>query len=388
MSRKTNLVLSKVLLVTGIVSIIIAVMMLTQPTFAQDTSEPDEQEEVAPPTNEYCLLCHTNTDQMRHLPSGESLSLEIDPNVLAASVHGEDNPEGALMCADCHGDFRFPHPASLSQNLREFRLERYTGCRDCHEDQYTHAQDSVHGAALRSGQQEAVVCVDCHGGHDIQTPNEPRERISLTCGRCHGAIFEEYRSSVHGEALIVENNQDVPTCIDCHGVHGIQNPTTALFRQKSPDLCAECHADNDLMSQYDISTDVFNSYLTDFHGAAVAMFEQEAPDVVSNKAVCFDCHGVHSIQPIGDGEDGHAAIRESLVETCRECHPDASEDFSDAWIGHYPASPDGHVGLWFVGVLYNVATPVIVGLALLLIIYGIFNRPRRTAPSEQSEQGE
>ena len=34
----------------------------------------------------------------------------------------------------------------------------------------------------------------------------------------------QYRESVHGDAL-VHGNPDVPTCIDCHGVHDIPDPT-------------------------------------------------------------------------------------------------------------------------------------------------------------------
>lgn len=388
MSRKTNLVLSKALLIMGLVSIAIAIILQAQPILAQDESESEEQDEVILPTNDYCLLCHANTDQVWHLPSGETLSLEIDPEVLAASVHGTANTEGALQCADCHGDFRFPHPVPLSQNLREFRLERYTTCRNCHEDQYTHSQDGVHGTVLRSGREDAAVCVDCHGGHDIQTPGKSKASIAVTCGRCHGAIFEQYRTSVHGAALLNEQNQDVPTCIDCHGIHDIQNPTTALFRERSPELCAKCHADSELMSKYDISSDVFDSYLSDFHGATVALFEQKSPGVVTNKAVCYDCHGVHNIQAVGDGEDGLVSIRSSLIKTCRECHPDASENFSDAWIGHYPATLDKNTGLYIVGVLYNVLIPLIIGFAVLFVGSAVIRRIRQrwiNIPGEEEE---
>lgn len=388
MTRNRNWILTVATMLTGIACILIAAMMLTQPAYAQDSDDPDGQEEAAPPTNDYCLLCHENTDQVWQLPNGETLSIEIDPAILAGSVHGDSSSEGALLCADCHENFRFPHPVTTSQSIREFRLERYTTCRKCHEDQYTRSQDSVHGAALRNGQEEAATCVDCHGGHDIQHPDEPRERISLTCGRCHGVIFEEYTTSIHGSALIGESNPDVPTCIDCHGVHDIANPTTALFRQRSPDLCAKCHANEELMDQYDISTHVFDSYLTDFHGSTVALFEQEAPGVVTNKAVCYDCHGVHSIQAVSDNEEGVASIRESLVETCRECHPNANEDFPDAWVGHYAPTVDTNAGVFVAGTLYNLLTPLLIGGAAVVVGSSIFrrNRPTETEPTGEEEE--
>lgn len=326
-------------------------------------------------SNEYCMLCHAKPNRVWTLPNQDTLSLTIDPSVLEKSVHGSANPEGALACADCHVDYRFPHPVQTVRTAREFTLSRYAACRGCHEDEYRHNQDSVHGAALRSGRTEAAVCVDCHGAHDIQPPAEPRERISLTCGKCHGAIFEQYRSSVHGTALLAESNPDVPTCINCHGVHNIQNPTTPLFRVRSPELCAKCHADQDLMAKYNISTQVFDSYLTDFHGSTVALFEQQDPEVPTNKAVCYDCHGVHDIQGVNRGEA--QPIREKLLAVCQQCHPGAEPNFPDAWIGHYPVEGGEHPTLTAANGLYRLLVPFSVGILGLLIATDLFRRIRR-----------
>lgn len=345
--------------------------------FAQDDTavEPDVASDA------YCLLCHSKPDQVWHLPSGETLSLTIDPQMIAQSVHGVSSSEGALACADCHPNFRYPHVPPTSQSAREFRLERYAVCRDCHEDQYTRAQDSVHGAFLRAGRVEAAICVDCHGGHDIQSPAVPRQRISLTCGRCHGAIFEAYQDSVHGSALLDEDNPDVPTCIDCHGVHDIQNPTTTLFRVRSPELCAQCHADAELMGRYGISTHVFESYLSDFHGSTTALFEQQAPEIVTNKAVCYDCHGVHNISAVDDPSSS-TTIRATLLTTCQQCHPNASADFSAAWVGHYPATLEAHPVLFLVRRLYDILLPLTIGALIVLTFSGVVRRIRRPAANE------
>lgn len=325
-------------------------------------------------SNAYCLLCHSQPGQVWTLPSGETVSLTIDPSILAKSAHGDSSSKGPLACADCHGNYSYPHPVQTVQTHRQFTLDRYASCRTCHEDEYTRSQDSVHGVALRAGRPEAAVCVDCHGSHDIQKPDQPRERISLTCGKCHGAIFDQYRNSVHGKALLAENNQDVPTCVDCHGVHNIQNPTTATFRAGSPEVCSKCHANPDLMAKYNISTQVLDSYLSDFHGSTVALFEQQDPKLPTNKAVCFDCHGVHNIQPVKNGDV--SPIRDNLLTTCRQCHPDANVNFPNAWIGHYPATLASHPALYVVNGLYNVLIPVTVGIAVLLIASDFFRRFR------------
>ncbi len=336
------------------------------------STEPADGEQ---PSNQYCLLCHSQPDLTWTLPSGETLSLTVDPDVLAHSVHGTDNAQGALQCADCHVNQTYPHQPQSAQSIREFQLERYATCRNCHEDEYTRAQDSVHGAAIRAGTLEAATCIDCHGSHDIQQPDVPRQRISLTCGKCHGAIFEQYRQSVHGAALLNEGNPDVPTCIDCHGVHNISDPTTNLFRVRSPELCAKCHTDANIMDKYGITTNVLNSYLTDFHGTTVALFEQEDPNVATNKAVCYDCHGVHDIQQV-DASNSRV-VRENLLTTCKQCHPNATADFPDAWVGHFVPTFESQPLLFVVNAFYTLLIPVVVSGFIFLVATDIFRRIRR-----------
>jgi len=345
----------------------------------QDTPSQEEPLPEIPageqPSDAYCLLCHTAPDRVWTLPSGEVLPLEVDTATLAGSVHGENNPEGALGCSDCHVNQTFPHQTPASQNIREFKLERYASCMNCHEDQYTHSQDSVHGAAVLAGKLNAATCVDCHGGHDIQPPNDPPQRISITCGQCHGAIYAEYEQSVHGAALLREGSTDVPNCIDCHGVHDIQSAKTAEFRNRSPQLCADCHADEELMGKYDISTNVFDSYLNEFHGSTVALFEQQDPSVPTNKAVCFDCHGVHNITA-ADNEKSQVA-KENLLITCQQCHPDATGDFPDSWVGHFAPTLEDNPGLVLVNLFYQILIPATVGGFAVLVVSDIFGRTRK-----------
>ncbi len=392
--------LAKLVLVAGILLVICGILMLqvaaaqdvqttpelnAQPT-AQATVQQAAATQEAPaanasggdssePSNAYCLLCHSQPGMTWTLPSGETLSLTVDPQVLADSVHGTANEHGALNCADCHTNMSYPHQPDPAQSIREFQLERYQTCANCHEDEATRSQDSVHATALASGTLEAATCVDCHGSHDIQQPDVPRQRISLTCGKCHGAIFEQYRTSVHGEALLVENNPDVPTCIDCHGVHNISDPTTNLFRVRSPELCAKCHADEQMMAKYNITTNVFESYLTDFHGTTVAMFEQEDPNVATNKAVCYDCHGVHDIQRV-DASNSRV-IRENLLTTCRQCHPGATADFPAAWVGHFPPTLESHPLLFVVNTFYSILIPGVIAAFVFLVLTDIYRRIRQ-----------
>ncbi len=393
----------KILLAAGILLVMSGMVLLTlaedsEPPTPEVTPSPEtvpqidivqttsgQADDTTKPSNAYCLLCHAQPGRTWTLPSGEILPLTVDAHVLADSVHGTNNSDGALACVDCHTEQRFPHQPEAAQSIREFQIERYQTCRNCHEDEYTHSEDSVHGDAIKTGTLEAATCVDCHGSHDIQTPDVPRQRISLTCGKCHGAIFEQYQNSVHGAALFNDSNPDVPTCIDCHGVHNIDDPTTNLFRVRSPELCAKCHADAALMSKYDITANVFDSYLTDFHGTTVALFNQQDPSVATNKAVCYDCHGVHDIAKV-DASNSRV-IRENLLTTCKQCHPGATADFPAAWVGHFPPTLESQPLLFIVNAFYTVLIPVVVGGFLFLVLTDIIRRIRQRFGSRAKSGG-
>lgn len=322
---------------------------------------------------EYCLACHSQPGLSLTFENGDVLSLTIDGDALHDSVHGADNSWQALDCTDCHDRYVFPHEGFQATSEREYNLERYTLCARCHETNYDRSVDSVHGAAIEEGNADAAVCTDCHGAHDTPTPDEPRERISHTCQQCHSGIFDTYSESVHGEALLDDSNPDVPTCINCHGVHDIHDPTTSLARLRSPELCAQCHADEQLMAEYDISTDVFNTYVADFHGTTVTLFDPEDPNAESNKAVCYDCHGVHDIRPV---DDPHAGIKANLLVRCQQCHPDATENFSDAWTSHYQPSLEHNPLVFLVDQFYAIVIPLTLGFFGFLVVTDIYRKVR------------
>ncbi|MCA9892934.1 MAG: cytochrome c3 family protein [Anaerolineae bacterium] len=364
-----------VLLATGYLFVAMPVRVHAQEAQSAMPSEPTGD-------NSFCLVCHADTDATAMLADGTQLHVAVDPAELENSVHGSGNEQGALGCVDCHGTDIFPHDSPLPESARAYTIRASLACTNCHVDQTENLADGVHYSAIVNGNLNSASCVDCHGSHNIQPPDEPREKISETCGECHTTTFTEYRDSVHGQALF-EGDPNVPTCIDCHGVHGIQHPTTALFRNRSPELCATCHADTELMEEYGISTYVFESYLTDFHGTTVQLFNQEDPNVPTNKAVCYDCHGVHNIAEANS--ENSRVIRENLLDTCRTCHPDASADFPDSWVGHFPPSLDNHPLMFLVNLFYQILIPVVVGGFLFLIATDIIRRIRKMFSGRSAE---
>lgn len=328
--------------------------------------------------NDYCLGCHGKPNQTRTLPSGEIQYLSIDPYGYRNSVHGQ----GEYACVQCHTTIReYPHPASAAQDLRDVTLANYTTCKQCHSGNYALEMDSVHQKALEAGNKNAAVCSDCHNPHYQKRMTNavthelwPNARLAVpkTCARCHSAIFDQYKTSVHGSALLGSDqeaggNTDVPTCIDCHGVHNVKDPTSATFRLSSTEMCAKCHTDLERMSKYKISTNVLSTYLADFHGTTVTLFQKTAPGQQTNKPVCYDCHGIHNIRHVEDPQKG-LEVKQNVLAACQKCHPDATTDFPDSWLSHYEPSQTKNPLVYWVNVFYQFLIPGVIGAMLIFVV--------------------
>jgi predicted CXXCH cytochrome family protein len=310
-----------------------------------------------------CLSCHATPNMQTELPSGEILYLTIDSEKYFDSEHQNHG----LQCVQCHDEISgFPHPENNAETQREFTLQMYTICSECHETMYNNTLDSTHQLALAGGNDNAAVCTDCHGSHYINSPAVPRSNIATMCQQCHSEIFNQYQDSVHGGALLQSGDPNVPTCTDCHGVHNVTGPSLDdEFHLFSPQLCAKCHADEELMTQYGISIHVFETYISDFHGTTVILFEETTPDQDTNKPVCVDCHGVHNMKKVDDPES--KVIKENLLATCQRCHPDATTNFPSSWLNHYQPTADRYPLVYFVNLFYKILIPVTVGGMLIFV---------------------
>jgi nitrate/TMAO reductase-like tetraheme cytochrome c subunit len=332
-----------------------------------------------PPSDETCLFCHSQEGMAVDI-GGQPLALTINGDHFAASVHAMEG----IACADCHSNITsFPHPEVTASSPRDFSLEMYPTCQQCHNEQYQKVLDSVHQNALAAGNTNAAVCTDCHNPHtQTRLTNKDtgellevaRLHIPETCAKCHSTIYETYKDSVHGSALTQEGNPFVPTCIDCHGVHNIQDPTTNTFRNSTPYLCAECHTNSGIMDQYGISTNVLDTYVADFHGTTVKMFEETYPDQPTNKPVCTDCHGIHDIVPVDDPAAG-IALKGNLLVKCQQCHPDATtETFTEAWMSHYEPSPESWPLVYYVNLFYKFFIPTVIGGMIVFVLSDVYRR--------------
>jgi predicted CXXCH cytochrome family protein len=360
-------VLALVLLAAGV----ILVLSGAPPSSASPAVPAALRPDVIQTDNTTCFACHKGHGLSFTLPSGEVVSATIDEDLWSTSEHGGQH----MACVQCHPNITaYPHEQPSAYDLRTYVIDGSKVCGQCHTNEASAVADSVHAAFRQQGNRNAATCSDCHDPHYAMNPPVSRTEVPATCRKCHSAIYDLYEQSVHGEALTT-GNPDVPTCTDCHGVHEIQGPDTSPFRLFSPEICAKCHADKELMDKYGISTNVFNSYISDFHGTTVLLFEKIAPDQKTDKPVCIDCHGVHDI--ISPTDPRSNVFESNLLRTCQRCHPDATADFPTAWLGHYEPEPNKAPLVFYVTLFYKILIPTVIGAMTLFVLIDIYGRLRR-----------
>lgn len=330
-----------------------------------DNPQPESTSNVA------CLSCHAEATNPVSLPNGEQLFLQINVTDFANSVHDRNE----VTCVQCHKDITgFPHPIKTAKSVHEYQLQVDASCVECHEEQANLSKDSLHGILLSQGDQNAPTCSNCHDPHRQPYIEEwGKVEHSQVCGNCHSEIFDEYAASVHGEAMIKDNNQDVPGCIDCHGVHEMPDVGTSEFRNSSVYMCSNCHINPDIMGKYGLSTDVLDTYVADFHGTTVTIFEKTEPGQMTNKAVCYDCHGIHNILSVNDPNKG-LAVKENMLVACQACHPDATTNFPSSWLSHYVPNKDKFPIVYYVTEFYKYLIPVVLGGMAIFVSSDIFRR--------------
>ncbi len=154
-------------------------------------------------------------------------------------------------CADCHRKLLFSSEAQRQFiEIRIKHLESGISCSIvCHEDQLNKTTASTY--ALWSISTHAlfnVTCEKCHGG-DPLAPSKTEAHVGLsnisiarantpeTCGKCHEAELNEFKSSQHFKNLESGEELPAPACITCHQAHSVR----VLTASEIEDFCSNCH---------------------------------------------------------------------------------------------------------------------------------------------------
>jgi hypothetical protein len=263
-----------------------------------------------------CISCHQEL-------GGKHTQITED---WAEGVHAAQG----VGCVSCHGGDPTQAEADASMSpeagyLGPLPKDRIPGlCGSCHTrvdlmrpfdlptDQLDQYWQSQHGQALLAGDPNVATCFDCHDGHRVLKTSDPGSEVypsnePAMCARCHAdeALmapygiptdqFELYQDSVHGVALLQNQDLRAPTCSTCHGTHGAAPPG---FQQVA-NVCGQCH------------TATEDYYLQGAH--RFGMTSEAAPR-------CVTCHGRYDVMP---------ATRALFLGTeegrCGSCHPPGSE---------------------------------------------------------------
>lgn len=377
--KKAGLV---ILLLLAVVTSLVA--LAPEIVFAQPAAQGEDPPlplEVVSVANNECLSCHQLSDMFLPLPSGEELNLTVDPDKFEESIHGEQG----YACVQCHTNISgYPHPELSVENRREVSIQLTQTCMSCHTGQADAYAEGRHAQEFVKGNLNTALCVDCHSSHQVKDIRGSKVEIAQICQNCHADIYDIYQNSVHGDALLEDDNFDVPTCSDCHENHDNSGPGDHGFILFSPQICAECHADEELMTEYGVNTDVFDTYVSDFHGTTVTIFERVSPDQETNKPVCIDCHGVHNILPPTDANS--TVMKDNLLTTCQRCHPDATSDFSASWLSHYPPDLEHNTIVYLVNLFYWILIPVTLGGMSIFVGTNAWRRYKNKQAAQQGGQ--
>ena len=278
-----------------------------------------QNQQASPPGEKVdnCVSCH---QELGMLPEGFT---ENDVHMHAG-----------LTCAGCHGG----DPSSDDETIAMSKAKGFIGvparkdipqmCGKCHSDinfmrkyqpriatdQVDQYFTSVHGKRLQQGDPNVAECASCHTAHSIYAAKDPRStvyklNVPNTCNKCHGDTekmkryniptnqLEEYSKSVHGIALLKNQDLGAPACNDCHGNHGARPPGITSISH----VCGTCHVSN---MEYFNATKMAEAFQElDYHG-------------------CEQCHGNHGVEKPNDYMVGTG--KESK---CIDCHSEGDDGY-------------------------------------------------------------
>jgi len=384
-----------------IVAVVIAIAL---PLVAQD--------------HDTCLDCHNDPEFTGEDRNGSEISLHVDPDMFAASVHAEndcmdchddiddpeDHPErlAPVRCEECHDDVQETLKASVHGNGDKATQDKPT-CVQCHGKHHILSKDDpdslvsktkqaelclschanpdvikrnrfmadqkglyehgIHGQLTASGNLKAAICSDCHSGHGMRRAIDPAAKIhklnvAKTCQPCHEEAYDAYAHGVHGQSL-AGGVKDSPTCIDCHGEHDIIEAQSELARtsgsRMAVEVCNPCHESERLSKKYGLALGRASSYRNSYHGLA-------SKGGVTQVANCGSCHGYHDILP---SDDPQSSIHvDNLAQTCGDCHKNAGANFTKGRI-HLVGEGGIVSAVAWVRRLYLVLIAVVIGLMVL-----------------------
>jgi len=243
----------------------------------------------------------------------------------------------------------------LGLQLRPQKMEvlLHNNCVLCHSDSANQSADTLFAPGATSSHMDlkevvedvhfrsGVSCAGCHGGDPSadmghafvkEWPEKERQKnrawVVQFCARCHSDPatmhdfnpslptdqLAKFKESPHGKTLLEKHDDRAPSCVSCHGVHGIRpakDPQSKVYARRVPETCGACHADAKIMAGFTradgspLPTTQLAEYRDSVHGRALlGRGDLGAP-------ACNTCHGNHAASPPGVAQ---------VSRSCSICH--------------------------------------------------------------------
>jgi cytochrome b subunit of formate dehydrogenase len=324
--------------------------------------------------NRDCLACH-GKPSLKGVAFGDSMSLYVDSQTYATSVHGQQ----AVGCAQCHTEVT----ASLARPCSTIRSK--VDCSVCHAAEVAQYDSSRHGTLAATGDPDAPTCEDCHAKHaeladTVRASPTFARNVPTLCATCHRAgekaakrigakgsgVVLAYEESIHGKGLLQSGLTVTATCTSCHTAHRElppDDPRSTVNPANVPSTCGKCHSGIEAQFRHSIHaagvgkpmgdiplpscidchtshkisrTDLANFRLRMLdqcgrcHQAEAGSYFETVHGKVSRlgdlgAAKCYDCHGTHDILPPNDPRS--TLSRRNIEQTCSQCHTGVNRRF-------------------------------------------------------------
>jgi uncharacterized protein with PIN domain len=284
-----------------------------------------------------CASCHTAHKILPHTDPRSSIARK---NI-------------AKTCTRCHAEIEAVHRKVIKGQLWEKEANVLPACVDCHQphkarrvfyDQGMADNDCLvcHGrkeirsskdgrslwvdaAQLKSSRHAKTSCSQCHSQVNA-SHTRPCETITqkVDCASCHAEPGQLFQKSVHGQ-LLARNDPNAPTCIECHGTHGVlgrKDPQSPSFPTNIPDLCARCHREGQKAAVRYTGPEhqIIERYAESIHGKGLLK------SGLTVTATCTDCHTAHSELPMSN--PASSVNPANVPATCGRCHLGIEEQFN------------------------------------------------------------
>jgi len=238
-------------------------------------------------------------------------------------------------CLSCHskdGEFWSPSTPVVTEAdlVNDIHWQKGLRCHDCHgstptlDDYIDHRSDP----SFRYPRQPSEIpdfCGHCHSDIDYMRRYNPSSRTDQVA---------EYWTSGHGRRLKATTedpdakpDEQVATCINCHGKHqilAVADQSSPVYPTHVAETCSKCHSDEKVMAgrtyhDRPLGHDQYARWQKSVHGQALL----EKGDM--SAPTCNDCHGNHGAMPPGV---------DTVANACGACHGKVAGLFANTRMRH------------------------------------------------------